>query len=158
MRHSAQAIKLGVSALALVAAGPAMAQTQLPGITVTSPSPVARPQPTARPAPVSQVPTTVTAPAPAPAVQAAPQPGTPPAPVTPPPVQPGLVIVDDAFVPVTVVTREDVLSKAGPTITDTLAQKPGVAGSTFAPGANRPIIRGLDNHRVRIQENGIGSG
>jgi iron complex outermembrane recepter protein len=33
--------------------------------------------------------------------------------------------------------------------------KPGISGSTFAPGANRPIIRGLDNYRVRIQENGI---
>ncbi len=37
--------------------------------------------------------------------------------------------------------------------------EPGITGSSFAPGAaSRPIIRGLDNHRVRIQENGIGSG
>src|SRR5262249_27873687 len=27
--------------------------------------------------------------------------------------------------------------------------------STFAPGASRPIVRGLDNYRVRIQENGL---
>ena len=33
--------------------------------------------------------------------------------------------------------------------------KPGISGSTSPPGANRPIIRGLDNYRVRIQENGI---
>jgi iron complex outermembrane recepter protein len=36
--------------------------------------------------------------------------------------------------------------------------KPGITSSTFAPGASRPVIRGLDNYRVRIQENGIGSG
>ena len=33
-----------------------------------------------------------------------------------------------------------------------------MTGSTFAPGASRPIIRGLDNFRVRLQENGIASG
>src|SRR5690606_33884914 len=37
-------------------------------------------------------------------------------------------------------------------------EKPGITSSGFAPGsASRPIIRGLDNYRVRIQENGIGS-
>src|SRR5690349_7797452 len=35
--------------------------------------------------------------------------------------------------------------------------KPGITGSTFAAGANRPIIRGLDNYRVRVQEDGIGT-
>ncbi len=41
--------------------------------------------------------------------------------------------------------------------TDTLATKPGINASSFAPGASRPIVRGLDNNRVRVQENGIGS-
>ena len=59
--------------------------------------------------------------------------------------------------PVTVVPGREVLSTAGPTITDTLQNKPGILGSTFAPGANRPIIRGLDNYRVRVQENGVGT-
>ena len=36
--------------------------------------------------------------------------------------------------------------------------RPGITGSSFAPGASsRPIIRGLDVNRVRIQENGIGA-
>ena len=35
--------------------------------------------------------------------------------------------------------------------------KPGITSSTYAPGASRPVIRGLDNFRVRIQENGVGS-
>jgi iron complex outermembrane receptor protein len=35
-------------------------------------------------------------------------------------------------------------------------QKPGITSSGFAPGsASRPIVRGLDNYRVRIQENGL---
>jgi iron complex outermembrane receptor protein len=44
----------------------------------------------------------------------------------------------------------------GPTLGDVLFSKPGITSSTFAPGAaSRPIVRGLDNYRVRIQENGI---
>jgi iron complex outermembrane receptor protein len=58
----------------------------------------------------------------------------------------------------TVTTAPNILPTHGATITDTLDQQPGVAGSAFAPGANRPIIRGLDNNRVRIQENGISTG
>ena len=59
--------------------------------------------------------------------------------------------------PVTVATEREFLSNYGATITDTLQNKPGISGSTFAPGANRPIIRGLDSYRIRIQEDGIGT-
>jgi len=122
---------------ALITAGAAactaaQAQTQLPGITVTTPSPVARPTPSAPPQ-ASQ------------AVEAA---------ATPPP---GLILADDAFVPLTVVPSREVTSTPGATLADSLQYRPGIAGSTFAPGANRPVIRGLDNYRVRVQENGIGS-
>lgn len=68
-----------------------------------------------------------------------------------------LIVVDDAFVPVTVVTARDIQSDNGANIADALDKKPGVIGSSFAPGANRPIVRGLDAYRVRVQENGIGS-
>jgi iron complex outermembrane receptor protein len=61
------------------------------------------------------------------------------------------------FVPVTVATGFEVALQPGATITDALQNKPGISGSTFAPGSNRPIIRGLDTYRVRVQENGIGS-
>lgn len=74
------------------------------------------------------------------------------------PVPPGtLLVVDTAFAPVTVATDRDIVAQQGATITDTLMSKPGITGSTFAPGANRPIVRGLDSYRVRVQENGIGS-
>ena len=139
----AAAALVGVSGLA---SGDAAAQTQLPGIVVTAPSPVVRtpppPRPVSSPAP-SATPQSAE-PAPVASEAAAPPPGS-------------LVVVDDAFVPVTVATDRELLATPGPTITDTLQQKPGVLGSTYAPGANRPIIRGLDSYRVRVQENGIGS-
>jgi iron complex outermembrane receptor protein len=72
---------------------------------------------------------------------------------------PGTLITPQSGLNATTVTAEpNILPNHGATITDTLDQQPGVAGSAFAPGANRPIIRGLDNNRVRIQENGISTG
>ena len=67
-----------------------------------------------------------------------------------------LPIVVDQFATVTVVTNEELRRSPGATLGDVLFAKPGVTGSTFAPGAaSRPIVRGLDNYRVRIQENGV---
>jgi iron complex outermembrane receptor protein len=136
-----------MAAILLIGAqiAPAEAQTELPGIRVTSPSPVVR-RPTPPPAPAA-------APSGPPAEAAA----------TPPPSDlnpvPGTLIVDDeSFASVTVSTKPDVEMQSRATITDTLQNKPGITGSTFAAGANRPIIRGLDNTRVRVQENGLSSG
>jgi len=58
---------------------------------------------------------------------------------------------------VTTVSREEIEESGAATLGDLLANQPGIAESSFAGGASRPIIRGLDNFRVRIQENGIGS-
>jgi iron complex outermembrane receptor protein len=77
-----------------------------------------------------------------------------PQPEEPAPAAPG---VEDAFVAVTVVPESEIAATPGANLADALDAKPGIAGSTFAPGANRPVIRGLDNYRVRVQENGIGS-
>ena len=38
------------------------------------------------------------------------------------------------------------------------AHRPGISATTFAPGASRPVIRGLSGFRVRIQENGLATG
>ena len=67
------------------------------------------------------------------------------------------IVTGDSFVPVTIATEREILANPGATITDSIQNKPGITGSTFAPGANRPIIRGLDSYRIRIQENGIGA-
>ena len=123
-------IAAGTIAALVIGAAELRAQTQLPGITVVTPSPVAKPA-------------------------TAPQP-TSPAEAPPAPAPTGL-IVEDAFVPITVVPGVQITSTPGATLTDSLQQQPGIIGSTFAPGANRPIIRGLDNFRVLVQESGIGS-
>jgi iron complex outermembrane recepter protein len=34
---------------------------------------------------------------------------------------------------------------------------PGATSAGLAPGASRPVLRGLDDFRVRVQENGLGS-
>ena len=149
----------------------------LPDVVVTSPSPIAKPKvakqkPKALPQPIED---NEPAPAPKPknnSASAKPtakpvvQPPSAPASQAPETVSeaaapvsvPGtLLVVDDAFVPVTVTTAREIEAKQGQTITDTLAQKPGISASMFAAGASRPIIRGLDNNRVRVQEDGIGS-
>jgi iron complex outermembrane receptor protein len=130
------------AALALVAGGDAFigtatAQMQLPGLVVTTPSPVQRPRRAPKPAPAATVPAVA------------------PQAVTPPVEAP--VVDDETFAAVTVLTQGEIESQPAPNIGDVIAQRPGIAASTFAPGASRPIIRGLDNYRVRIQENGIGT-
>ncbi len=116
--------------------------TTLSEIVVRAPSPIVhrtRPNPRAASA----------TPAPAPAV-AAPAPQTDLAGTLP--------IVTDQFAAVTVVPSEEIRRIGAATLGDLLNNKPGITGSSFAPGgASRPIIRGLDVNRVGIVENGIGS-
>ncbi|OYW52439.1 MAG: hypothetical protein B7Y80_18600 [Hyphomicrobium sp. 32-62-53] len=157
-----------VATVSAVQSGPAAAQSaatvELPEVVVTAPSPVAKPKKAAKktPAPQQQ-----SAPKPAPASQAStsaePEPVSPAEETVTPQVLgdqlPGtLLVVDDAFVPVTVTTEREIEATRGSTLTETLQTKPGISGTTFAAGSNRPIIRGLDTYRVRVQENGIGSG
>lgn len=106
----------------------------LPEITVTAPTPIRR-RATAASTP-SATPVAAAA-APAPALQGS------------------LPIVTDQFATVTVVPREEIARNGGATLGDLLANKPGITGSGYAPGAaSRPIIRGLDSNRVGIVENG----
>ncbi len=133
--------------------GAALAQTALPPVVVTTPSPVVR-----APAPTPRVQPTAPGPAAGPAVQAAPgasEPAVEGIAAEPPPGV--LIVAEQAFVPVTIVPGREVLAEAGANLADSLQYRPGITGSTFAPGASRPIIRGFDNYRVRVQENGIGS-
>lgn len=69
-----------------------------------------------------------------------------------------LPIVTDQFATVTVVPNDELRRSGASTLGDLLLSKPGITGSSFAPGASsRPVIRGLDVNRVRMQENGIGA-
>ena len=58
---------------------------------------------------------------------------------------------------VSTIQRNEITEAGAATLGDLLANEPGISESSFAAGASRPIIRGLDNFRVRVQENGIGS-
>jgi iron complex outermembrane receptor protein len=121
---------LSVSPIVLLAASaaPSFAQLVLPEITVTAPSPIQAPS-------------------------SAPGPGAPG-----PALQGTLPIVTDQFATVTVVPNEELRRNGASTLGDLLFEKPGITGSSFAPGASsRPIIRGLDVNRVRIQEDGVGA-
>ena len=120
------------------------AQTQLPGVFVTTPSPVA-PSPPAAQAPAGPAQTPVAAPQPSP-----PAPDLAGAPL--------LISPDQTFVAVTVTTPAQLLGQPFATLGDALAARPGIASTTFAPGSSRPVIRGLSGFRVRIQENGLSTG
>ncbi len=55
------------------------------------------------------------------------------------------------------VGRDQVLSNGGASLADALRNVPGVAGTGFAAGASRPVIRGMDAQRVKVAENGLSS-
>ena len=76
------------------------------------------------------------------------------------PVSTGILpVATNTFSPVTVVTQDQIARDQPRTLGDALFDRPGISGTSYAPGAaSRPIIRGLDNARVRIQENGIVNG
>ncbi|MEH2512332.1 iron complex outermembrane receptor protein [Nitrobacteraceae bacterium AZCC 1564] len=144
-----------VVALALCVSGPTQAQqadqsssaeagtTALPEVVVRAPSPIVRRRPH-RAAAGGTAPAAT--PAPEPAQDTTDLPGT-------------LPIVTDQFATVTVVPNEEIRRSGAATLGDLLNNKPGVTGSSFAPGASsRPIIRGLDVNRVGIVENGLGGG
>lgn len=160
---SRRAQRLGGASLLLLgaAATPAFAQTpaqdksstEIPAVTVTAPSPIVRravvPSRNAgrgtRTARVRSREQAAEA-APAAPVPAAPQQGV-------------LPVVTDQFATVTVVPNEEIRRNGGGTLGDLLFSKPGITGSSFAPGASsRPIIRGLDVNRVGIVENGTNAG
>jgi iron complex outermembrane receptor protein len=50
-----------------------------------------------------------------------------------------------------------ILRSGGATLADALKSIPGVSGTGVAPGASRPIIRGMDASRVRVLEGGTSS-
>ena len=56
-----------------------------------------------------------------------------------------------------VISGTDLDEKSKNSLGDTLAAEPGVASSSFGPGAGRPIVRGLGGDRIRILENGVGT-
>jgi iron complex outermembrane receptor protein len=132
MITSRAAALFGSTALAVVLqpASDALAQgTTLPEIVVTSPSPILTRPETQQPSIDGDFPAGI------------------------------LPVVTNTFSPVTVVPRSEIVRTQPTTLGDALFDRPGISGSTYAPNAaNRPIIRGQENFRVRLQENGINAG
>ena len=60
--------------------------------------------------------------------------------------------------PATVLSEDELRRKRAASLGDTLGQELGVQSSAFGAGSGRPIIRGLDGPRVRVLENGLGTG
>jgi iron complex outermembrane recepter protein len=128
---------------AFLAVPPAQAQTQLPGVVVETPSPVKKraPRPPAPPAASGT------------ANPEEPSPGPEPIAGTSLNISP-----DDTFSAVTILTPSELLGQPYATLGDALGNKPGIAATSFAPGASRPVIRGLSGFRVSTQENGLSTG
>ncbi len=57
--------------------------------------------------------------------------------------------------PVSVLEGRELSEALGTSLGDTLSRLPGVASTGFAPGAGRPVIRGLGEDRIRILNNGV---
>jgi iron complex outermembrane receptor protein len=55
------------------------------------------------------------------------------------------------------VGRDKILQAGGGNLADALGDIPGVSSTSFASGASRPVIRGMDANRVKVLEDGLGS-
>ena len=58
--------------------------------------------------------------------------------------------------PVSVLEGAGLASRLSASLGETLSGLPGVTGTGFAPGASRPVIRGLGEDRIKIVNNGVG--
>ncbi|HPN04565.1 MAG TPA: TonB-dependent receptor [Hyphomonadaceae bacterium] len=63
---------------------------------------------------------------------------------------------DELIASTTVLNSDAVVERLAGGLGDTLSGLPGVASTSFGPGASRPIIRGLGAERVQVLANGIG--
>ena len=63
----------------------------------------------------------------------------------------------DVAQPTTVLSGEELETRSGTTLGETLSEQPGVSTTYFGPGAGRPVIRGFGGDRIRVLEGGLGS-
>ncbi len=54
--------------------------------------------------------------------------------------------------------EEDLQLKLQSSLGDTLIWEPGVSSSSYGPGSSRPVIRGFSGNRVKVLNDGIGTG
>ncbi|MFN3230103.1 MAG: TonB-dependent receptor [Asticcacaulis sp.] len=66
------------------------------------------------------------------------------------------VAESSALANVTILKRSELDLKPAVGLGDLLSSQPGIRSSAFAPGASRPVIRGLQGPRVQVLTNGVG--
>ncbi|MFN2442380.1 MAG: TonB-dependent receptor [Thermoanaerobaculia bacterium] len=64
----------------------------------------------------------------------------------------------DTYQPTEVLSSEDLQLRMEPTLGEMLSKSPGVSSTYFGPAASRPVIRGFGGDRIRILEEGLGTG
>jgi iron complex outermembrane receptor protein len=57
----------------------------------------------------------------------------------------------------TTLSNDQIQASESKTVGGLFFTLPGATSAGLAPGAQRPVLRGLDDFRVRVQENGVGS-
>ena len=149
---------------------PAPTPAPTPAPAPTPPAAQTPPAPTPTPTPAAEAPQTPTISVPPVTVTAPPPPRRPgparpaqaaPARVTPAPATPPVTPTTtprastQPYAPLGTITSGQIQQTPTQNFGDVFFTQPGATSSTFAPGTSRPIVRGLDNYRVRIQENGL---
>jgi len=71
---------------------------------------------------------------------------------------PGARAEHDTYQPTEVLSSEDLQLRMEPTLGEMLAKSPGVSSTYFGPASSRPVIRGFGGDRIRILEEGLGTG
>lgn len=122
---------IGISALAVLAATAATAQTGTPPTSAPADAPAATPAPTRTPAPRAAAEILVTAPV--------------------------RQSETDVLQGTSILSGAELTRNLRPTIGETLARQPGVSATSFGPSASRPILRGFQGERIRVLTDGIGS-
>ena len=88
---------------------------------------------------------------------AAPAPTPPATPTTTTAGQPAAVSPFQPTPSLNTITTNQIQASQAPSFGNLFFTMPGATSAGLAPGASRPVLRGLDDFRVRVQENGIGS-
>ncbi len=120
----------------------------VPQVTVEAP----KPRPARRAAPAAPA-RTVTRPPPAPRP-------TPTPPTTPATTTAGQPAAASPFQPppsLDTITGNQIQASPAQSFGNLLFTTPGATSAGLSPAASRPVLRGLDDFRVRVQENGIGA-
>jgi iron complex outermembrane recepter protein len=120
----------------------------VPQVTVEAP----KPRPARRPAPAAPA-RTATRPTPAPR----PTPTPTPTPTTTTAGQPAAVSPFQPPPSLDIITGNQIQASPAQSFGNLLFTTPGATSAGLSPAASRPVLRGLSDFRVRVQENGVGA-